>query len=135
MTVRVTSDGINGLAARLEAAGDDVVPEAKKVLGRAGFNIKKDAQAKSKGIKHAPNYPRSITYDTEWSGDSGRVEIGPDKDKQVGSGPHRTPGNLGHIFEYGTAKTPAQAHLGPALDYEGPNFERYMGELAAKLLS
>lgn len=127
MTVRMSADGINGLAAHLEAAGDDVVPEAKKVLGRAGFNIKKDAQKKASGIRHAPHYPRSITYDTEWRGESGRVEIGPDKDKPQGP--------LGNILEYGTVKNPPYAHLGPALDYEGPRFERYMGELGERLLS
>ena len=127
MTVRVTADGLNELAAHLEAVAEDVGPEAKKILGRAGFNIKKDAQRKASGIRHAPHYPRSIGYDTWWRGDSGRVEIGPDKSKPQGP--------LGNILEYGTVNNPPYAHLGPALDYEGPNFERFMGELGERLLS
>lgn len=127
MTVRVTADGLNGLVAHLEAAGRDVAPEAKKVLGRAGFNVKRDAQKKASGIRHAPHYPRAIGYDVWWRGESGHVVIGPDKDKPQGP--------LGNILEYGTSNNPPYAHLGPALDYEAPAFERYMGELAAKLLS
>lgn len=135
MTVRVTADGLNELAAHLEGAAEDVGPEAKKVLAKAAFNIKRDAQKKASGIAHAPNYPRTISYDTWWRGEVGRAEIGPDKDKELGGGPHRTPGNLGNILEYGTVNNPPYAHLGPALDYEGPNFERFMGELGERLLS
>ena len=80
MTVRVTADGLNELAAHLEAAAEDVGPEAKKVLAKAAFNIKRDAQKKASGIAHAPNYPRTISYDTWWRGEVGRAEIGPDKD-------------------------------------------------------
>lgn len=123
----MSADGINGLAAHLETAAEGAAPEAKKILGRAAFNIKKDAQKKASGIRHAPHYPRSISYDTMWRGDSGWAEIGPDKD--------RPQGPLGNILEYGTSNNPPYAHLGPALDYEAPNFERYLGELGERLLS
>lgn len=118
--------GLNELRAVLQGAGDDVVPKGKRVLGRGALNIKKGAQARVRGIKHAPAYPRSIGYDTVWVGALGRAEIGPDKDKRQGA--------LGNILEYGTVKNPPYAHLGPALDYEGPNFERYVGDLGEELL-
>ena len=126
-SVRVTSSGLNDLHAVLQDAGRDVVPEAKKVLVRAAFNIKKDAQRKVSGIRHAPAYPRAITYDTRWVGATGRAEIGPDKDRRQGA--------LGNILEYGTVNNAPHAHLGPALDYEGPNFEHYVGQLGEDLLS
>lgn len=127
MTVRTSMSGLNELQAVLENAQRDVVPEAKKVLSRAALNVKNDAKKKVSGIKHAPAYPRAITYDTDWNGTLGRAEIGPDKDKRQGA--------LGNILEYGTVNNPPYAHLGPALDYEGPNFERYLGELGEDLLT
>lgn len=127
MTVTSKMSGLNELQLILNNAARDVVPEAKKVLSKAALNIKTDAQRKSSGIRHAPAYPRSIGYDTAWQGTLGRAEIGPDKDKRQGA--------LGNILEYGTVNNPPYAHLGPALDYEGPNFERYLGELGEDLLT
>lgn len=135
MTVTTKMSGLNELQAILDAAGRDVVPEAKKVLTKAAVNIKKDARKKASGIRHAPTYPYTINFDTEWDGTLGRAEIGPDKDVVVGAGPYRTPGNLGAILEYGTPKSAPIAHLGPALDYEGPNFEKYLADLGEDLLT
>jgi hypothetical protein len=135
VTVRTSMTGLNELRAVLEDARRDVVPEAKKVLSKAALNIKTDARAKITGVRHAPMYPYTINYDTSWKGTLGRAEIGPDPTVQVGGGPHRTPGNLGAILEYGTPRTQAQPHLGPALDYEGPNLVKYLGELGEDLLT
>jgi hypothetical protein len=121
MTARMEADGLNELRAVLAKAGPEVVTEGKKVLARGALNIKKGAQARIQGLAHAPAYPRSIGYDVVWMGAQGRAEIGPDKDKRQGA--------LGNILEYGTSKNPPYAHLGPALDYEGPVFERYVGDL------
>lgn len=127
MTVTTSMSGLNELRAVLEGAQRDVVPEARKVLAKAALNVKQDAQRKASGIRHAPAYPRSIGYDTTWVGTLGQAEIGPDKGKRQGA--------LGNILEYGTVNNPPYAHLGPALDYEGPNFERYLGQLGEDLLS
>lgn len=127
MTVTTSMEGLNELRAVLEGAGRDVVPEAKKVLSKAALNIKNDARKKASGIRHAPAYPRAIGYDTDWRDTLGRAEIGPDKDKRQGA--------LGNFLEYGDPRTPAQPHLGPALDYEAPNFERYLGQLGEDLLT
>lgn len=135
MSVTTKMSGLNELQAILENAQRDVVPEAKKVLTKAAVNIKADARKKASGIRHAPTYPYTINFDTEWDGTLGRAEIGPDKTVVVGGGPHRTPGNLGAILEYGTPHSAPVAHLGPALDYEGPNLERYLGELGEDLLT
>jgi hypothetical protein len=127
LSVTTSMSGLNELQAVLLDAQRDVVPEAKKVLSRAALNIKNDARKKVSGIRHAPAYPRSIGYDTAWKGTLGRAEIGPDKDKRQGA--------LGNILEYGTVNNPPYAHLGPALDYEGPNFEKYLGQLGEDLLT
>jgi hypothetical protein len=127
MTVRTQMSGLNELQAVLLDARRDVVPEAKKVLSKAALNIKGGAQDRVRNIRHAPAYWRAIGYETTWAGTLGRAEIGPDKDKRQGA--------LGNIFEYGTVNNPPYAHLGPALDYEGPNFERYLGQLGEDLLT
>jgi hypothetical protein len=127
--VRADSSDVRGLHAHIEAAGDKAPEGAHKVLKRGALNVKKGAQAAIQGIAHAPHYPRSITYDTTWSGTAGTAEIGPDKNRKQGP--------LGHILEYGLAQqnTAPHAHLGPALDIEGPNFERALGDLGEDLLS
>lgn len=127
MTVTTKMSGLNELQAVLVAAERDVVPEAKKVLSKAALNVKNDARKKASGIRHAPAYPRSIGYDIDWQGTLGRAEVGPDKDKRQGA--------LGNILEYGTVKNAPLAHLGPALDYEAPNFEKYLGQLGEDLLT
>jgi hypothetical protein len=120
-------NGLSELYAVLEHASEEIVPEARKVVQRAALNIKNDAKKKASGLAHAPHYPRSISYDTAVSETTVTAEIGPDKDRSQGA--------LGNILEYGTSKNPPYAHLGPALDYEGPNFVRYLGDLGEDLLS
>lgn len=119
--------GLNDLVAVLHGAAEDVLPEARKVTAKAALNIKNDAKKRVSGLAHAPYYPRSIGYDMAVRGTTVSAEIGPDKD--------RPQGPLGNILEYGTSKNPPYAHLGPALDYEGPNFERYLGQLGEDLLT
>lgn len=125
----VTFDGseLNDLRLALEGVGPEAVDEGKKVLGKGALNIKVDAKAKASGIGHAPHYPRTITYDTTWTGTLGEAEIGPDKAK--GGQAH-----LGNFLEYGDPRTPPQAHLGPALDYEGPRFVEQVEKLGVDVL-
>jgi len=99
---------------------------------RGALNIKKDAQQRSSGIAHAPLYPYTITYDSHQTPTGGWAEIGPDPDKQVGGGPHRTPGNLGAILEYGTPRNAPIPHLAPALEAEEPRFVKALGDIAVK---
>jgi hypothetical protein len=127
VSARMEAGGLNELIAVLHNAGVDAVSEARKVTAKAALNIKNDAKKKASGIRHAPHYPRAISYDTAVRGTTVTAKIGPDKDRPQGA--------LGNILEYGTSKNPPYAHLGPALDYEAPNLERYLGELGEGLLS
>lgn len=119
--------GLNELVAVLRGAAEDVLPEARKVTAKAALNIKNDAKKRVSGLAHAPHYPRAISYDVAVRGEAVAAEIGPDKDRPQGA--------LGNILEYGTSKNAPYAHLGPALDYEGPAFERYLGQLGEDLLT
>lgn len=127
MKIKVTAAGLKEWRGVLEEAATDVVPEARKVVARASLNIKKDAQRKISGLAHAPHYPRAIGYDTAVSGTRVTSEIGPDKNKKQGA--------LGNLLEYGSVNNAPLAHLGPALDYEVPNLERYLADLGEDLLT
>lgn len=126
MKVTVTSTGLNELRAVLEGAADDAVDGARKVVAKGALNIKKDARRFASGIAHAPSYPYSIGYDVKVSGTTVSAEIGPDKAKRQGA--------LGNILEYGTVNNAPYAHLGPALDIEGPRFVAAVEKLGADLL-
>jgi hypothetical protein len=127
VTARALTDGLDEFRAVLAAAERDVPAETEKVMHRAGNNIKRGAVRRVSGIRRAPHYPRAIGYDLERVGDRVSLEVGPDKDKMQGP--------LGNIFEYGTVKNAPIPHLGPALDEELPNAEKYLGDLGVRLLS
>lgn len=127
MKVKTTTTGLKEWRGVLADAPADVVPETRKVVAKASLNIKNDAKKKISGLAHAPHYPRAIGYDTAVAGTKVTSEIGPDKRKPQGA--------LGNILEYGSVNNAPLAHLGPALDFEVPNLERYLGELGEDLLT
>lgn len=125
-------DGPNGLEtliAELTEEARRAPAEVRKVTAKGALNVKKDWQRRWSGIAHAPTIPYTITYDSHETATGGWAEIGPDKSKQVGGGPHRTPGNLGTLLEYGSANNaPIPGGL-PALQAEQPRFERALEAL------
>lgn len=127
-------NGLDGLAAQIGEAAQATPAEVRKVVAKGALNIRMDARQRVSGIRHAPTYPYTITYDTVATPAGANAEIGPDKSKQVGGGPHRTPGNLGVFLEYGSANNAPKPHLGPALEAERPKFEKALGDLEVRLL-
>lgn len=127
--VTVTSNGVDELAAALDAAAEEVTPELRKVGAKGALNIKRGWQDRWRNLTGLQDLPRTITYDTSVRGTLVTVEVGPD---------HRRGGQaaLAHIPEYGLAKprTPARPGGRPALEAELPNVERYAAELGARLL-
>lgn len=95
---------------------------SRSVVQKSSENVKRNAQRLIAGLPHAPAYPASITYETHVRG-GGTVEglVGPDKDRPQGA--------LGNLLEYGSANNAPLTHLGPALDIEGPDFEKAMRDL------
>lgn len=134
----ITVHGLDEIAADLSKASLTAGIEAAKVTAVGARKIRDDARRFAAGIAHAPNYPRTITYDltVERAGTGGYIEaeIGPDKDLVVGGGNYRTPGNLGNILEYGTARNAPQAHLGPAFDREVPNWLEHLEGIVGDVL-
>jgi hypothetical protein len=135
IAVRFTDiDQLENFAADLAKVAKFAPEIIRKVVQKGALNIKTDARHRSSGIRHAPMYPYTITYDTTARGGLVQAEIGPDPTKQVGGGPFRTPGNLGAILEYGAPKSAPIPHLGPALDTERPKFERELEAVALRSL-
>lgn len=132
-SVRITDvngrDGLQGLIADLQHEAQIAPSRARKVVQKGLLNIKNDWRGRWSGIAHAPTIPYTITYDSFSLGARAGGEVGPDKDKQVGGGPHRTPGNLGALLEFGGPKNaPIPGGL-PALEAERPRFEKALEDL------
>lgn len=117
---------LDQLVVDLSQAGAQAAVRAVKVVHRAANNVMRDARDFAPSGPRTAAYPRSITYDIEVDAGTIVAEIGPDKDLPQGA--------LGNILEYGTSTQGPQAHLGPALDRESPNFVKYMGDLGADAL-
>lgn len=113
-------EGLDELVADLQSADANVLVGARAVVQRGSLNVKRDAQRLISGLQHAPQYPASITYETSFVAGGVEGEIGPDKDRAQGA--------LGNLLEYGSVNNAPFAHLGPALDLEGPRFEDALGE-------
>jgi hypothetical protein len=96
------------------------------VVVKGALNIRDDARRRVSGLRHAPQYPRSITVDTYVSLSGPSAVIGPDKAKPQGA--------LGNILEYGTTKNAPIPHLAPAAEAEAPRFEAALETLAVKAL-
>lgn len=125
MTVRIDDEDVTQLARALGDAGAEISKDVEKVVARGALNIKRDASKRVTGLKHAPAYPRSISYETRRTPLQFSAEIGPDKDRRQGA--------LGNILEYGTVKNPPRPHMRPAADAELPRFERALQDAAVKL--
>lgn len=115
---------LTGLGRDLDAAPAKALMDTRAVVQRGALNIKKDAQKRVTGLKHAPAYPRSIGYATHTTLTGASAEIGPDKEKRQGA--------LGNLIEYGSVHNPPRPHLAPALEAEEPRFVKALEEVAAK---
>jgi hypothetical protein len=126
MDVEMRAEGLNEIVAVLGEVPIKVHAASRAIVQKGAHNVKTEAQQLASGLAHAPHYPRSITYETDINATGAEAVIGPDKNRRQGA--------LGNILEYGTSENPPFAHLGPALDREGPRFEQAMTEMVEKLL-
>lgn len=120
------TEQLTELAAALKGAAMLGPAEARVQVQRSAQAIKSDAQRRVQGLRHAPAYPASITYDTRLTLSGAEAEIGPDKSKRQGA--------LGNLLEFGSAKNAPIPHMGPAGDAEEPKFAAAMEALSVKAL-
>lgn len=129
MTFTFDTGELNELAADLRNAPQVLGSDLRGIIQKGALNIKNDARRFATGLRHAPAYPSSITYDTYYTPGGVRAEIGPDR----ALGPAKQ-GFLGAILEYGGIHSGPNAHMGPALDREGPRFEQAIADAAEEAL-
>lgn len=126
MGVEFESSDLPKLAFDLDEAARVAPAESRKVVAKGLLNIKADARRRREGSKYFPRLPYAITYETGMTPTGAWGEVGPDHAKPQG--------NLGHIPEYGSLRTPAEPYMAPAADAELPRFERAMQDLAEKAI-
>lgn len=119
--------GLNELVADMSKAPLQAQIKARGVVQKGCLNIKQDWQQRASGLRHAPAYPASITYETQERG-NGNVEgvIGPDKDRPQGA--------LGNLIEYGSVNSPPHGDGAAASLSEEPKFIKAMSDLAGEAL-
>lgn len=98
----------------------------RPIMQKAALNVKRDAQALSSGLAHAPYYPNAITYETRESRVGLDADIGPDKNRRQGA--------LGNIIEFGTSKNAPIPHLLPAARAEEPRFVKAIEDISEDFL-
>ena len=119
-------DSLRSLAAELAAAGEEAVPEGKKVVGQGCNNIKKDVKRRWSGLAHLPHLPRAIDYEVRATGTL--------IDGEVGANDAKLQGKLAWVPEYGTPTSAPHPALSPAADAEEPRFVAAVERLGVKLL-
>jgi hypothetical protein len=117
---------VTAWADAINKASAPALKDITAVVGRGALNIKKDAARRSSGLRHAPAYPRSITYDVHSSLRGPSADIGPDKNRRQGA--------LGNLIEYGSINTAPHPHLRPAADAEEPRFAKAIEAVVEKAL-
>lgn len=113
--------GLNELIADLTAAPGKAQRKVDGVVRKGAVNIVKDWRQRASGLRHAPLYPRSITFDAGWKGSAYEAEIGPDKDLPQGA--------LGNLLTFGSANNPPTGHDVAVALAEAPKFEQAMSDL------
>jgi hypothetical protein len=117
---------VTALVDAISKASAPALKDITAVVAKGALNIKKDAARRSSGLRHAPAYPRSITYDMHFSLRGPSAEIGPDKNRPQGA--------LGNLIEYGSINNAPHPHMRPAADAEEPRFAKAIEAVAVKPL-
>lgn len=96
------------LATDLGRVGASAVKHILRAGNKSAMTLRDEMRYDAEGIKHAPAFPSSISWDRNPLAGFGVAEweIGPDKERRQGA--------LGNILYFGTAKN------GPVLDINGP---------------
>lgn len=126
MKVTANVEGLRELRAMLAEAGEEAVPEGKKVVGQGCNNIKRDVRKRWTGLAHLPHLPRAIDYDVRARGTL--------IDGEVGANESKLQGKLAWVPEYGTPTSAPHPALSPAADAEEPRFVAAVERLGVKLL-
>lgn len=117
--------GLNELVSDLTAAPIRVQRQVDAVVRKGATNVKNDWRQRASGLRHAPLYPASITFDAGWKRGGYEAEVGPDKALPQGA--------LGNLITYGSVNNPPSGDDIAVADAEAPRFEKAMRDLAEGL--
>lgn len=116
----VDTSEVTQLATDLGRVAESAGPLVRKALEVSARNVRDHWRTGAAGMRHAPAYPASVTYDlSSFSGFGATVleaEIGPDKDRPQGA--------LGNLIEFGSINNPPQGQGQAALDATQDDFEK-----------
>lgn len=124
MGIEFRAEDVRGLVSALEHAAGAAIGETRKVVAKGALNVKKDLQQRAANLRHAPAFPRSITYDMRATATTVWAEIGPDKSRPQGA--------LGNLIYYGSVHNSPRPDLDMAVAAEQPRFEKAMEDLAIR---
>jgi hypothetical protein len=129
---RITADfsEVNRLAADIGKIPGRAVPASVAIVTKGALNIKQDAQTRIRGQlgspTHLPHYPNAIDFDIRYG--VGRIEA------EIGPNSAMPQGGMGAPIEEGGIRTAPMPHMGPALEAEGPKFEKALGDMVEGFL-
>lgn len=124
MPEHIDSSEVHDLLKVIGTAPAEALKDVRPVVQRGLLNIKNGARRRAAGLKHAPAYPSSITYDSHDTPTGAWGEVGPDKQRRQGA--------LGNILEHGTVKNAPIPHMLPSARAEEPKFLKALERVAVK---
>lgn len=110
-----------------QSSAAEAAEEMARVVTRGALQVKngwRDNAVASSG-RHAPHYPRAISYDVHPIPGGAHAEIGPDKG--------RVQGALGNLLEFGSVHNPPHNDGGRALAAEDPRFVAAVATLTLRM--
>ncbi|MGN6245115.1 MAG: hypothetical protein ACTHQ3_15795 [Motilibacteraceae bacterium] len=114
---------LRALEADLNGAGDRIFGQVDATTRKAALNVKNTLRDQAQGVRHAPAFPSSITFDARTGVSWVEAEIGP---REGGAG------SLALLY-FGNSKSgPRLPDPMGALDAEEPAYLEHLAQVAAQ---
>ena len=127
----IDASELGRLAADIESSARTLGPYLRSAVEATAMNVRQTWREDASGMRHAPAYPRSITYDVKTFQGFGvsiiEAEVGPDKSLPQGA--------LGNLLEFGSVNNAPQGHGQKALEANQEDFEQGLDEAVADSLA
>jgi len=122
-SISVDTSELRAAVADMTSVDSRLRPDVAAVVKKGAQNVKEDLQAQARKSRHFRGFAPGISYDMV---DDFEAEIGPAKGK---------PGSLANIAYFGTSRGGGTVEEpGEALQREVPSFEKYLGDIAEKVV-
>ena len=115
------ADELRQIAAQLELKGHMAPAVAAGIVAKGALNVKDAMRRDAEGIRHAPHFPATISFDVTQTLRGPEAEIGPEDTGQ---------GELAGILYFGTSKNGPVRDLGVGLREEEPRFLKALEDAA-----